>query len=217
MADAGCGVGDDGGWVWLTGIHRSISRAVGRASLPLLGPEVPRSGGPISRALGRWVLALIGWHVEGEFPNLPKFVVIVAPHTSNWDFVIGMGAKLALSIAATWIGKDTIFRFPFDGLLRSLGGMPVDRSSANAVVQQIADEFGRRPRMVFALAPEGTRKRVERWRTGFYHIARAAGVPIVPVAFDWSTRAVRIMPPFTTTGNAESDIAALQRMFAGLR
>ena len=163
------------------------------------------------------MLALIGWRVDGDIPNLPRFVLIVAPHTSNWDFVICIGTKLALSLDAHWIGKDTLFRFPLDAVLRSLGGMPVDRSSPNAVVQQIVDRFAERPRMIFALAPEGTRKRVERWRTGFYHIARTAGVPIVPVALDWSARAVRIMPPFAPTGAAEADISAIQGLFAGLR
>lgn len=150
-------------------------------------------------------------------PNLPRFVVIVAPHTSNWDFVIGMGAKLALGIDVVWIGKHTIFRWPFSALLRSLGGIPVDRSVTNDIVQLMAAEFAQRERMVFALAPEGTRKPVERWRTGFYHIAHAAKVPIVPAALDWSRRAVRLMAPFTTTGNAEADITALRQHFAGLR
>ena len=183
----------------------------------MLGPEIPRAGGPLSRALGRLVLALIGWRVEGEMPNLPRFVVIVAPHTSNWDFVIAMGAKLGMGIEVAWIGKDSLFRFPFDALLRRLGGIPVDRSSANAVVQRVAGEFARRPKMVFALAPEGTRKKVERWRTGFYHIAHTAGVPVVPAALDWKARAVRLLPPFTTTGSPDADIAALQRLYDGLR
>lgn len=190
---------------------------MGRASLPDLGPEIPRSGGPASRALGRAVLALVGWHVEGGMPNLPRFVVIVAPHTSNWDFVIGMGAKLALGIEAKWVGKHSIFVWPFSALLRRLGGMPVDRSVANDIVQFLVAEFARRPRMVFALAPEGTRRPVERWKTGFYHIAAGAGVPIVPVALDWSTRAVRIMPPFSPTGAADADIASLRAKFDGLR
>jgi len=163
------------------------------------------------------VLSALGWRVEGEMPNLAKFVVIVAPHTSNWDFPVGMGAKLALGIGATWVGKHTIFRWPFDGVLRAWGGIPVDRSATNDIVQQLVAEFARRPRMVFALAPEGTRKKVERWKTGFYHVARGAGVPIVPVAFDYEARAIRIMSAFEPTGAADADIAALQARFAGVR
>lgn len=187
-----------------------------RASLPVLGPEIPRTGGPISQAVGRWALRLLGFRIEGTIPNLPKFVLIVAPHTTAWDFPVGMAAKLALALDAMWFGKDTLFRFPFGAILRAVGGMPVDRSASNDVVQQVAAEFANRKRLVLALAPEGTRKRVERWRTGFYHIAHAASVPIVPVAFDWQARAVRILAPFVTTGAVDVDIAALRQLFAGM-
>ena len=194
----------------------SIPRTVGRASLPVLGPEIPRAGGPVSRALGRWVLGAMGFRVEGDFPNLRKFVIIAVPHTSNWDFPLAMGAKLALAIDAVWLGKHSIFVFPFSLLWRWLGGIPVDRSARNDVVQQVTAEFAKRDRMILALAPEGTRKRVERWRSGFYHIAHAAGVPIVGAALDWKARVIRILPPFTTTGATDGDIAALRQMFAGL-
>jgi 1-acyl-sn-glycerol-3-phosphate acyltransferase len=189
---------------------------VGRASLPVLGPEIPRTGGPVSRAVGRWVLGAMRFRVEGEFPNLAKFVIIAVPHTSNWDFPLAMGAKLALAIDATWLGKHSIFVFPFSLLLRWLGGIPVDRSAKNDVVQQVTAEFARRDRMILALAPEGTRKKVERWRSGFYHIAHAAGVPIVPAALDWEARTIRILPAFTTTGAADADIAELRKLFEGL-
>lgn len=149
-------------------------------------------------------------------PNLPRFVIIVAPHTSNWDFVIGVAAKFGLGLRAVWFGKDTLFRFPFGFLLRALGGTPVDRSTSNAVVQQVAERFARDRQLVVALAPEGTRRRVERWRTGFYHIAHAAAVPIVPVALNWPTRAIQILAPFATTGDIEADIARLRQPFQGM-
>lgn len=187
------------------------------ARLPVLAEEIPRSGGPISRALGRLILAILDWRVEGDMPNLPKFVLIVAPHTSNWDFPIGMGAKLALGLRASWVGKHTIFRWPFGGLLKSLGGIPVDRSATNDIVQQVVGEFARRDRMVFALAPEGTRTKVERWKTGFYHIARGAGVPIVPVALDFAARVIRILPAVSPSGDVDGDTAALRALFIGVR
>ena len=192
---------------------------MGRARLPLpeLGPEVPRAGGPGTRLLGGIILRAIGWRIEGAIPNLPQFVIIVAPHTSNWDFVIGVAAKLALGLQALWLGKDTIFQFPLGILMRGLGGMPVDRSRPNDVVNQVADRFTRQRQMVLALAPEGTRRQVERWRTGFYHIAHTAGVPIVPVALDWSRRAIKIMTPFATTDDVESDVARLRKLFEGMR
>jgi len=163
------------------------------------------------------VFSALGFRFEGEIPNLRKFVIIAAPHTSNWDFPLAMGAKLTLGIHASWVGKHTIFRWPFSVLLRALGGIPVNRSATNDIVQQIIGEFARRERMVFALAPEGTRSKVERWRTGFYHIAHGAGVPIVPAVLDWGQRTIRLLPPFTTTGNADSDIEALRAMYAGVK
>ena len=159
----------------------------------------------------------MGWNVDGEIPNLPKLVIIVAPHTSNWDFVVGVAAKLALDLEVMWLGKDSLFRGPFGALWRQLGGRPVDRYASHDVVNEVVQEFRRRDRLVLALAPEGTRKRVERWRTGFYHIAHSARVPIVPVALDFGTRAVQIGEPFTTTGNVDADIAVLRQFYAGVR
>lgn len=187
------------------------------ARLPTVGSQVPRTHGPVARALGRVVLRALGWTFAGDLPNLPKFVIIVAPHTSNWDFPVGAAAKLALRLRARFLGKDTLFRFPLGILMRGLGGIPVDRSQSNDVVRHIVEEFQREERMVLAVAPEGTRKRVERWRTGFYHIAHGARVPILPVAFDWQRRTIVIGAPFITTGDAERDLVELQRFYQGIR
>lgn len=159
----------------------------------------------------------MGWRVEGEFPNLPKLVLIAAPHTTDWDFVVSIALKLALGLQVLWLGKHTLFGFPFGPIMRGLGGMPVDRSTSNDVVNEIVDEFARRERLVLGLAPEGTRKRVERWRTGFYHIAHATHTPIVPVALNWGVRAIQIGAPFRTTGDLEKDLQELQGRFAGVR
>jgi 1-acyl-sn-glycerol-3-phosphate acyltransferase len=150
-------------------------------------------------------------------PNRAKLVLIAAPHTSNWDFVAGIAAKLALGLDVQWLGKHTLFRPPLGSLLRTLGGLPVNRSTSNDVVSGIVEEFSRREKMVLAIAPEGTRKRVQRWRTGFYHIARAAGTPIVPIALNWGARAIQIGAPFETTGDVDKDLAELQGRFAGVR
>ena len=152
--------------------------------------------------MGRALLRALRWRIEGEIPNVAKFVLIVAPHTSNWDFVIGIVAKWALGIRVTFLGKNTLFRFPFGAAMRALGGVPVDRSASHDVVRDIVAEFARRERMILALAPEGTRKHVERWRTGFYHIARGAGVPILSVALNYGVRAIQIGPLFTSVGSA---------------
>ena len=182
--------------------------------IPALGPEVPSRGGGILRLFGRAVLAALGWRIEGEIPNVPRCVVIVAPHTSNWDFVIGLATLLALDLRVTWLGKHQIFRAPFGRLWRALGGVAVDRSAPEGVVEQAAAVLAP-PRSTFlAVAPEGTRRKVGRWKSGFWRIARAAGVPIVPVAFDYRTRAVVFLgEPFTPTADYAADLAALQRRF----
>jgi 1-acyl-sn-glycerol-3-phosphate acyltransferase len=182
-----------------------------------MGSQIPRSGGPISRTLGRLTLRALGWHIEGGIPDVPKLVIIAAPHTSNWDFVVGIAAKLALGIEVLWLGKDSLFRWPLGTLMRGLGGVPVDRSASHDVVKTVIGEFARRDRMILGLAPEGTRKRVERWRTGFYHIAHGAGVPVLPVALDWDARAIRIGTGFDTTGDLDTDLQALRSRFDGVR
>ena len=186
------------------------------ARLPDIGSEIPRSGGLVSRAFGRVVLRAMGWCVDGAIPNVPKFIVIVAPNTSNWDFVVGLSAKLALGMRVTFLAKDSLFRFPFGPAMRALGGVPVDRAAPHDVVPGMVAEFGMRDRMILGLAPEGTRKRVDRWRTGFYHIARGAGVPILPVALNWGTRSVEIGALFTPAGDLERDVGELQRRFASV-
>jgi 1-acyl-sn-glycerol-3-phosphate acyltransferase len=174
---------------------------------------VPRRGGAAPRALGRLGLRLLGWRFEGAIPDIPRAVLIVAPHTSNWDFVVGVFALLALGLRATWLGKHTIFRPPVGGLWRALGGVPVDRGAADGVVEAAAALFAAGPAFV-GMAPEGTRRKVARWKSGFWRIARAGGVPIVPVAFDWSKRAVVIHPPEATTADYDADLARLQRLYA---
>lgn len=144
-------------------------------------------------------------------------VIVVAPHSSNWDFIVGVAAKLAMGLRVTYLGKDTLFRFPLGIVMRRLGGIPVDRANANAVVRSVVAQFGNRRQMLLAIAPEGTRKPVARWRSGFYHIATGAGVPILPVALDWATRTVVIGALFSPTGAMDDDIAELRGRFAGAR
>src|ERR1043165_4802843 len=144
-------------------------------------------------------------------------VAIVAPHTSNWDFVVGLAARYALRLDASWLGKHTLFRPPFGWIMRRWGGIPVDRSSSHDVVAQTIEKFSSRPRVFLVIAPEGTRTKVSRWRTGFWHIARGAGVPIVPIAFDWGSRVIHILPAFPPRQNVDEDVATLQSMYAGVR
>lgn len=177
----------------------------------------PRSGHALSRALGRAVLRIAGWRIDGRVPALPRMVVCVAPHTSNWDFVIGYAAKMTLGLRAHWLGKHTLFRAPFGGFMRRMGGIPVDRSAAHGVVAQVADWYRREPQLMLGVTPEGTRRKVDRWKTGFYHIAREADVPIWPVALDWGTRVVRLGEPLVPTGDETADLEVLQAFFRRAR
>ena len=184
--------------------------------VPALPPNVPRRGRRVLQRVALAGLRLTNWRVVGEFPDLRKFVIIVAPHTSNWDFVAGLFCDLALDLDAVWLAKHTIFVGPFGSWLKSLGGIPVVRSASHNVVSQVAAEFARRERMILAIAPEGTRSKVEAWKSGYWHIARAAGVPIVPVGLDFVRRAAVIGPLRITTDSLEEDEAVLKAFFADI-
>jgi len=180
---------------------------------PVTRSGYPRAHRPLLPALGRAALWLSGWKIRGELPELPKYIIIVAPHTSNWDFPVGVAALFALDLEAHWFGKDAIFREPFGTILRMFGGRPVHRETPEGVVAEVAAAVRAEPQFVLALAPEGTRKQVDHWRTGFYRIAEAADVPVVPVWFDWSRREIGLNAPIRVTGNFASDVAALQALF----
>jgi 1-acyl-sn-glycerol-3-phosphate acyltransferase len=173
----------------------------------------PHRGSRFGPALARWLLALAGWRVAGALPPCPRFVVIVAPHTSSWDFLFAVLAMFATDLRISWLGKHTIFRFPFGPMLRWLGGEPVDRSAAARTVSTAIDQFRARPQWVLGLAPEGTRRRVDHWKSGFHRIAVGAGVPIVPVWIDYQAREVGIGAPFTPGANEAADVAALRALF----
>lgn len=186
----------------------------GGVRLPEPGPNVPRRGGRLLGAIGRSLLALARWRVEGTLPDLPRFVIIAAPHSSNWDFVLGVLVLFALRLDVRWIGKREIFRWPLGPFMHRLGGIPVDRDNPRGAVEDLVQLVAGRERFVIALAPEGTRKRVERWKTGFYRIATGAGIPIVPAYFDYARRAIGFGPLFEPTGDVERDVAALRRFYA---
>ena len=170
----------------------------------------PRAGRRGFPAFGRAMMRLTGWTFRGALPALPKFVIIVAPHTSNWDFPVGVFALFALDHESRWFGKASLFRPPMGFLLRMIHGRPVSRDTPEGMVAEMAAAVRAEPQFVLALAPEGTRKSVDHWRTGFYRIAEAADIPIVAVSFDWSRKEIGINPPVHPSGNLATDVAALQ-------
>ena len=167
----------------------------------------------IAETLGGTVLKLMGWRIEGQLPALDKFVMIGAHHTSNWDFVVFIAAKFVLRVNARWFGKHSLFRWPFAGLLQRWGGIPIHRGRAGNVVEQAVRSFREHTQFILVLSPEGTRKRVERWKMGFYHIARNAGVPIVPGALDFANKRIVIGAPFWPSGDEQADLRALLEFF----
>lgn len=181
--------------------------------VPEVGDQIHRRGNFITGAIARLFMLASGWRFTGTLPNLRKFVIIVAPHTSNWDFPIGVQAMFALGIRGTFLGKDTLFKPPFGFIFRWLGGVPVDRKSSHNVVDQTIAYFHKRDQMILALSPEGTRKRIDRWRTGFYWVAVGAKLPIVPVAFDFPNKRYIIHEPQVMTGSPDVDIPHLRSFF----
>lgn len=181
--------------------------------IPVLGPSVQRAHGRLAAALGRFMMGIRGWRVEGAIPDIPRMVLIVAPHTSNWDFLTGLWVKLAMHMGARFVGKHTLFRWPLGVFMRWLGGVPVDRSAAAGFVEETARVMREAPCMTLVIAPEGTRRRTESWKSGFYRIAMAAEVPIVCAGFDYPRRVVFFGPLFQPTGDYEKDLAFLQSRF----
>jgi len=175
---------------------------------------VPRWGNAVTRGIGRAGMRVLGWRLIGDIPDLPKVVVIAAPHTCTMDVFVGLAVMLASGLRVHWLGKHTIFWEPLGSVLRWLGGIPVDRASPEGIATQVIVTLRERDRFFLALAPEGTRKKVARWKSGFYRIAAGAGVPVVPVALDYRRRVADIGAPLLPTGDYEADLAILRKHFS---
>ncbi len=182
--------------------------------VPEIPPNVPRvKANAFTRWLGRSILRLGGWRIRGPIPDLSKAVVIAAPHSSNWDGLWGLAAKMALGLEARILGKDKLFWWPLGNVLRSMGVVPLDRSSPQGTVGQAVAMIQESPRIWFALAPEGTRKPVKEWKTGFLRIARMAQVPIIPAYFHYPERVLGFGPAMETTGDDVADMAAIRQWY----
>ena len=164
------------------------------------------------------ILGLFGWRVEGSIPDdLRKFVAIPAPHTSGWDFPLGLFARAAVGRKIKYLGKKSLFKPPLGWIMRALGGYPVDRTERKGLVDQVVDIYNSKEDFAIAIAPEGTRNKVDKFKTGFYYIAKGAGVPIIPVKMDYGRKVVEYCPPFYPTDDTEADLAYLWNYFKGVR
>jgi 1-acyl-sn-glycerol-3-phosphate acyltransferase len=165
--------------------------------------------GALSRLTRAALLAFYrsqGWRAVGTPPPGGRYVIIAAPHTSNWDFVYFLGLVGELGLDAHFMAKDSLFRWPLGGFMRDMGGIPVNRSGRHDMVGTMIAEFARRDRFALTIAPEGTRSKVGTWRTGFYHIALGAGVPMVIGMMDYGRRTGGLGPAIMPTGNYEADM-----------
>lgn len=160
---------------------------------------------------------ILGWHIVGTFDSsLKKCVVIVAPHTSWQDFPIGAFVRRILKLNINFVGKKELFVWPFGYYFKWMGGAPIDRKSGQNKVEAIAKIFKEKEEFRLAMAPEGTRKKVKEWRTGYYYIAKAANVPIIAVSLDYSTRTVAIHQPYYLTENTQKDFETIHGFFKGV-
>jgi 1-acyl-sn-glycerol-3-phosphate acyltransferase len=184
--------------------------------VPDLPDCLPRWGNAFSRSLGRVLLASGGWRVEGEFPRVPKMVTIVAPHTSNWDFLVGILAVFAIGFRARYLAKHTLFNPWIGWLMRWFGGIPVNREAPQGLVAQAVEVIEREPAIFLAITPQGTRKGTQ-WKSGFYRIAYEAKVPIFPVIFDGPARRIRFLPAFTPSGDYAADLPKLMALYEGVK
>lgn len=166
--------------------------------------------------LAKLIMRLIGWRVDGKLPDLPKFVLIGAPHTSNWDFLLFLGVIFSLRANVRFMGKAEIFRSPLGWFFFYCGGVPVDRKKSTGLVEQMVKACNESEHFILTIAPEGTRHYVSDWKHGFYHIARGAGIPIVVAIVDGKHKEVRIGQVFHPTDNLEADMKTIKGIFNGV-
>ena len=164
--------------------------------------------------IAKLILKIIGWKMEGTPPAVAKMVLVAAPHTSNWDLPVTMTLAFAFRVRINWLGKKELFRRPYTGLFRWLSGIPVDRSTSRNMVEQIAKMFHESESLIIVVPPEGTRGKVNYWKTGFYYIAHQADVPISLGFLDWKRKAGGFGPLVYPTGNIEADMETIKAFYA---
>jgi 1-acyl-sn-glycerol-3-phosphate acyltransferase len=167
------------------------------------------------QSLARRILKLLSWKLEINPPVSQSYVLVGAPHTSNWDFIFTLLLMYASGIKMNWIAKDSLFRWPMGALFRRLGGIAVNRSSRNDVVSQIVHTFQQKPGLVVAISPEGTRSRSNYWKTGFYYMALGAQVPVALGFIDYQSKVLGIGPCFYPSGDIRSDFELIKAFYAG--
>ena len=177
---------------------------------PRLGDAVPQRKHPIRTLIGRAVFELIGWNLEGNLPNKSKLVLVALPHSSNFDFVLGLSVIWGWGLKLNYMGKHTLFKFPHGLFFRAVGGIPVDRRSPQGLIKKMTNEFNSRSSLMLAIAPEGTRNSDGTLRAGFARIAKAAAAPVLPVIVNYKTKTLSVGKLITDLSDVESIIAAVK-------
>jgi len=168
------------------------------------------------RGLAFSFLKIFGWRLEGRLPDVDKLVVIAAPHTSNWDLPVLLSVAFALRVKACWLGKHTLFRWPYGFLFRWMGGIPVYRSASHNMVAQSVEMFRNSESLILTIPPEGTRGKVSHWKTGFYYIALGAETPIAMAFIDYKRKASGIGPTLYPTGDIEADMEIIRNFYVNV-
>ena len=180
---------------------------------PTTGDQPPKRNNRLAQIIGRFCLRITGWKFVGDVPNLPHFIIIGGPHTSNWDFILAIAILWTVDLDVSIMGKKEAFWPPLGWIMRWLGTFPVDRQAPVGVIDQVAAKFDTHEKFVLGIAPEGTRKKVTRWKTGFYRIAMAANVPIFPITVNFRERTIFFNPILVATGDMDNEIALLRTYF----
>ncbi len=186
-------------------------------ALPYIAPHHRHYRARLICRLARIIFDRCGWRVIGNFPERHRFIIVAGPHTSNWDFVYGMLAVLALDVRIHWLGKNTLFRAPLKTTMTWLGGIPVDRGNPAGITDDIAEKLCRAPAMALVITPEGTRSKVGKWKTGFLRIARAADCLLLPATIDFATKTIALEPLIAPSEDADADIERIREIFARVR
>ncbi len=178
--------------------------------------SLPQRGNAFSRLFGLCLLWLMRWRVRGALPDTHQAVIIVAPHTSNYDGLVTVASMLALGLRISFFVKHSAFRWPVGGIMRWFGALPVNREDSADLVSFSAGKFAEKEKLLLAIAPEGTRHAASHWKSGFYWIAQRAGVPILLVGFDYGRRETRILGTVTPSGDAEREVPEIIARYRGI-
>ncbi len=180
---------------------------------PPLGDKIPKFQNQFSQITAKLILKLTGWRMVGTLPDLPKFILIGAPHTSNWDAFYGFAGLASIGLKVKWMAKHTLFPKPIRGLLTTLGGVPIDRRASQGTVDQTINAVNESEQIVLIITPEGTRTYVEKWKTGFYHIAIACKIPIQTGFVDYPKKSMGFGPLIEPSGDMNADLKKIETFY----